>query len=146
MPIKQITPEEAHRLMQAGCPYIDVRTEGEFAAGHPESAVNIPVVYPDPAAGGMRLNDDFVQVVAAHFPKDRALIVGCQMGGRSQRAAEMLVQAGYAEVSNLQGGFGGARDAMGRVVAAGWAQSGLPVSTACHDNNSYAALKARAGR
>lgn len=144
MPIRQITPEEAYRLMQAGCPYIDVRTEGEFAAGHPENAVNIPVVYPDPGAGGMKANDDFLDVIAAHFPKDRPLIVGCQMGGRSQRAAEMLAQAGYAEISNVQGGFGGVRDATGRIVAKGWAQCGLPVSTACDEGNSYAALKARA--
>jgi len=145
MSIKQITPDEAHRLMQSGCPYVDVRTEREFAAGHPANAVNIPVVFPDPSTGGMRMNDDFVRVVGAHFPKDGPLILGCQVGGRSQRAAELLAQAGYADVSNMQGGFGGARDPMGRVVAAGWAQSGLPVSTECNESNSYEALKARAG-
>src|SRR5262245_55793216 len=102
MAIKQITPEAAHRLMEAGTPYIDVRTEQEFANGHPQGAVNVPVVFPDPATRQMKVNDDFVSVVTAHFPAGKPLIVGCQAGGRSQRAAEMLQAAGYADVSNMQ--------------------------------------------
>lgn len=144
MAITQITPEEAHRRMQDGEPYIDVRTEQEFANGHPAGAVNIPVVFPDPATRQMKVNGDFLRVVAAHFPKDTAVIVGCQAGGRSQRAAEMLQGAGYTAVSNMQGGFGGARDATGRTVVAGWAASGLPVSNECNDKNSYIGLQ-RAG-
>ena len=61
------------------------------------------------------------------FPKDKKIICGCQMGGRSQHAAEILVQAGYSDVSNMVGGFGGAMDPMGRLVAPGWLQSDLPV-------------------
>ena len=63
----------------------------------------------------------------AAYPKDKTIIVGCQMGGRSQFAAEILDQAGFNDVSNMQGGFGGAKDAMGRLVAPGWLQSNLPV-------------------
>ncbi len=144
MAIKQIAPEEAHRLMASGCPYIDVRTEQEFSAGHPAAAVNIPVALPDPVTGRMQLNPDFIAVVEAHFPKDRPLILGCQSGMRSQRAAEMLVEAGYADVSNMQAGFGGVHDSTGRTVTPGWAAAGLPVSTERTEANSYAALKARA--
>lgn len=137
MAVKHITPEEANRQIQAGSAYIDVRTEGEFEAGHPASAVNIPIAIPNRATGQMALNDDFLGVVAAHFTKDQALIIGCQAGPRSQHAAEMLVQAGYANVSNMRGGFGGAPG------VAGWAASGLPTSTTCDDSNSYGALKAK---
>ena len=144
MAIKQIAPEEAHQLMASGCPYIDVRTEGEFSAGHPAAAVNIPVALPDPASGRMQINSDFVAVVEAHFPKGRSLILGCQSGMRSQRAAEMLAQAGYDDVSNMQAGFGGVHDHTGRTVMPGWAAAGLPVSAECTAANSYAALKARA--
>jgi rhodanese-related sulfurtransferase len=125
--------------MQSGSAYIDVRTEGEFSAGHPESAVNIPVAFPNRATGQMMLNDEFVAVVSSHFTKDQALILGCQSGMRSQHAAEMLAQAGYADVSNMRGGFGGSHD------TDGWAGSGLPSSTACDDTNSYPALKAKKG-
>jgi len=55
------------------------------------------------------------------------VICGCQMGGRSQFAADMLDQAGFSDVSNMVGGFGGAKDPLGRIVAPGWLQSDLPV-------------------
>ena len=144
MAIPQITPAEANTLLAQGYRYIDVRTDGEFATGHPTPAVNIPVAIPDPATRQMALNADFLRVVEAHFPKDAKIIVGCQSGGRSQRAAEMMAQAGYTNVSNMQGGFGGARDEMGRTVIAGWSESGLPVSRDCGPANSYEGLRGAA--
>ena len=74
-----------------------MRTEREFAAGHPQGAVNIPVAFPDPARG-MVMNADFVKVVEGNFPKDRKIIVGCQAGPRSNAAAGLLQQAGYQDV------------------------------------------------
>ena len=141
MPIQQTTPADAQRLMEQGHRYIDVRTEQEFANGHPASAVNIPVAAPDPATGQMAMNPDFLAVVQAHFPKDTRIIVGCQSGMRSQRAAEVLAQAGYANVINMQGGFGGARDQMGRTVTPGWSESGLQICKDCGLQNSYAGLR-----
>ena len=145
MPIKQLTPEEAHALLAQGYRYIDVRTEGEFADGHPATAVNVPVVFPDPATRQMVVNPDFLAVVEAHFPKDAAIIVGCQAGARSQRAADLLAQAGYSCVANMQGGFGGARDQSGRTAVPGWAECGLPICRACGTDNSYAGLHGKAG-
>lgn len=144
MAIRQITPAEAHRLIGAGCCYIDVRTEPEFAAGHPITAVNIPVAFPDPATRQMTLNPDFLRVVEAHFPKGTQIIVGCQSGPRSQRAAELLVQAGYSAVVNMEGGFGGARDQTGRIVAPGWSECGLPICNGCGAEHSYAGLRDKA--
>lgn len=141
MPIRQVTPEEAQQLIDSGYRYIDVRTAGEFAAGHPRSAVNIPVALPDPATGQMAMNPDFLPVVGAHFPAATKIIVGCQSGMRSQRAAEALVQAGYTEVLNMQGGFGGARDQQGRTLVPGWGDCGLPVCTDCGPENSFAGLR-----
>jgi rhodanese-related sulfurtransferase len=42
MAIRHTTPEEVDRLIGIGYRYIDVRTEPEFAAGHPINAVSIP--------------------------------------------------------------------------------------------------------
>lgn len=145
MPIQQTTPTDAHRLMEQGHRYIDVRTEEEFAGGHPAGAVNIPVAAPDPATGQMALNPDFLSVVDAHFAKDSRLIVGCQSGMRSERATEMLAQAGYTNVTNMQGGFGGARDQTGRTVVPGWRDCGLPVCADCAPENSYTRLRAKVG-
>jgi rhodanese-related sulfurtransferase len=139
--IRQASPPEAHELLQAGYRYIDVRTEKEFAAGHPVGAVNIPVVFPDPATGQMALNPEFLDVMRAHFAPDAPLVVGCQGGVRSQRAADLLVQAGYSRIVNMQGGFGGARDQQGRTVVPGWGECGLPICRDCGPDTSYAVLR-----
>src|SRR5262249_8111582 len=78
-----------------------------FAAGHPEGALNVPVLFF--RAGGSSPNPDFVSAVQRLVPPNTPLLVGCQAGGRSQRGAELLVAAGYTHVRNLRGGFGGAR-------------------------------------
>jgi len=144
MAIKEITPQQAHEALQsnAGAVYIDVRTEREFVAGHPQDAVNIPVAFPDPARG-MVMNAEFVKVVEGHFPKDKKIIVGCQAGPRSNAAAGLLQEAGYQDVSNMLGGFGGMRDPMGNVIAPGWSSLDLPVGQDNGDGVSYESLSAK---
>ena len=142
MAIKEITPQQAHDklISDTDTVYIDVRTEREFANGHPLGAVNIPVAFPDPARG-MMANKDFVEVVEANFPREKKIIVGCQAGPRSNAAAGLLQQAGFQDVANMLGGFGGMRDQLGNVVAPGWASSGLPVSDDNGEGVSYESLK-----
>jgi len=129
MSVKQIDPIQTQAVLQEdkNAVYLDVRTPEEFANGHVPGAINIPVMLPDPASRRMTPNPKFVDVVQASYSKEMKIICGCQMGGRSQYAADQLVQAGFSDVSNMQGGFGGAKDPMGRVVAPGWLQSGFPV-------------------
>ena len=145
MSVQNVTAEEAKEILDNdnNVVYIDVRTENEFMSGHIPNAVNIPVVLPDPATRQMKPNPEFVRVVSTHFPKSKRIIVGCQMGGRSQYAAQILGQEGFEAVSNMQGGFGGARDAMGRTVALGWSQLGFPVEMEVPAGTSYAELKNR---
>ena len=129
MSVKQIDPRQTYSVLQQdkNAVYIDVRTAEEFANGHVPGALNIPVMLPDPATRRMAPNPAFLDAVQSQFPKEKTIICGCQMGGRSQHAADLLVQAGFSDVSNMQGGFGGAKDPMGRTIAAGWLQSDLPV-------------------
>jgi rhodanese-related sulfurtransferase len=129
MSVKQIDPKQTHTILQEdkNAVYIDVRTAEEFANGHVPGAVNIPVMSPDPATRRMAPNAGFLEAVKGKFSNDKKIICGCQMGGRSQFAADQLDQAGFSDVSNMQGGFGGAKDPMGRVTAPGWLQSDLPV-------------------
>jgi rhodanese-related sulfurtransferase len=84
MAVKEITPQQAHDILtkDPSVVYIDVRTEREFANGHPQGAVNIPVAFPDPARG-MVVNEDFVRVVEANFPHEKNIIVGCQDRART---------------------------------------------------------------
>jgi rhodanese-related sulfurtransferase len=144
MSVKEITPQQAHDILtkDPSVVYIDVRTEREFASGHPQGAVNIPVAFPDPARG-MVVNENFIRIVEANFPREKNIIVGCQAGPRSNAAAGLLQQAGYQDVSNMLGGFGGMRDPMGTVIAPGWASSGLPVSNDNGEGVSYQSLSAK---
>jgi rhodanese-related sulfurtransferase len=130
--------------MQEGYRYIDVRTEPEFTAGHPVGAVNVPVVFPDPATRQMQPNPDFLAVVEAHFPRHARLVIGCQSGMRSQRAAQILAEAGYSDVSNMAGGFGGARSP-GGAVTPGWRDSGLPTESGLPADGGYDALRRKLG-
>jgi len=145
MSVKEITPRQAYDTLanDPSAIYIDVRTPQEFEAGHPRGAVNIPVALPNPAMGRMVMNENFVRVMEGHFPKEKTVIVGCQAGPRSNAAAGLLEQAGYQDVSNVIGGFGGMRDSMGRMIAPGWADSGLPVSQDNGEGVSYESLSAK---
>jgi len=145
MPIKQAEPPEAHETLKANpdAIYLDVRTEPEFAQGHPAGAINVPVVFIK-GPGQMELNANFLPVVSGTLPHDKKLIVGCLSGGRSQRACELLEAAGYTDLTNVRGGFGGARDASGQVVVTGWRDTGLPVADEVGDN-AYQALRRKAG-
>jgi rhodanese-related sulfurtransferase len=145
MPINQVEPAQAHEILKSNpeAIYLDVRTEPEFAQGHPEGAINVPVVFIK-GPGQMELNGEFVDVVAKTLAPGKKLVVGCLAGGRSQRACELLEAAGYTDLTNVRGGFGGARDAAGQVVVTGWRDAGLPVSSEVGDN-SYQALRRKAG-
>jgi rhodanese-related sulfurtransferase len=144
MAIKQVEPSEAHKVLNENpeATYLDVRTEEEFAKGHPAGAINIPVVFLLP--GRPQPNPDFVAVVKKVLPPNRKLVVGCLAGGRSQRACELLEEEGYTDLTNVLGGFGGQRDASGQIVVKGWKDAALPVSQDLGDA-AYSALKAKAG-
>ena len=79
---------------------VDVREPKEYAAGHVPGAVSIPQ-----AELALRLED---------LPRDRDVLVVCEGGTRSVRAARFLKQVGFANVNNLVGG------------TSAWRQAGLP--------------------
>ncbi|KAG2649187.1 thiosulfate sulfurtransferase 16, chloroplastic-like isoform X1 [Panicum virgatum] len=98
----------AYELHQAGHRYLDVRTEAEFSAGHPQGAVNIP--YMNKTGSGMTKNTHFLEQVSRIFGKDDEIIVGCQSGKRSLMAATELCSAGFTAVTDIAGGFSSWRD------------------------------------
>lgn len=86
--LSSISSEEAHRLVKEGARLVDVRSPSEYAAGHIDGAVNIPV-------------DDLGRRMKEVGPTDRNVVVYCHSGMRSARAATMLKAAGYKAVHNL---------------------------------------------
>ncbi|MCG5053493.1 MAG: rhodanese-like domain-containing protein [Myxococcales bacterium] len=138
---KRVTPPEAAELMKQGWRYLDVRSVPEFEAGHPEGALNVPLLHMQ--NGRLIGNPDFQSVVEGLFAKDDPLVVGCKMGGRSLQAATLMEAAGFTQIVDVRGGFAGERDPYGRVTVPGWADSGLPVSTASPEGSAYAELAAK---
>ena len=69
---------------------VDVREPEEYVAGHVPGAVNIPQ-----ADLATRLEE---------LPRDQRLLVICQLGMRSLRAAQFLRQAGFTQVATVTGG------------------------------------------
>ena len=141
--VTRVSVQEASERLSEGWTYVDVRTVEEFEAGHPPGAVNVPIALSAP--GGMAPNPDFGRVMAAAFPRDARIVVGCKTGGRSMRAAGELLAAGFTGVIEMRPGWEGARDAFGKLTEPGWAPSDLPVEEGQPDGRSWHDLRARAG-
>ncbi len=141
--MKHVDVREAHQLQTSeGYAYVDVRSVAEFDCGHPAGASNIPLLHLDGRTGQMTPNQDFLKVFQANYPPDAKVLVGCQVGGRSAQAAQILESVGYENVSNVRGGFRGTWHAMtGRVQDEGWTQAGLPVETEAQAGKSYEDLR-----
>lgn len=138
----RIGPKEAAEKMKAGFTYVDVRSEPEFTEGHPEGAVNVPLMHME--AGAMKPNHDFLRVMEANFAKNAPLVLGCKGGGRSLRAARELLAAGFTNVLDQRSGWVGAHDAFGQVTEPGWSRAGLPTEAGSPEGRAYTALKAKA--
>lgn len=72
---------------------LDVRTPGEFKAGHLPGALNLDINAPD-----------FAEKIAT-LAKDKIYLVHCATGGRSVVACEKLAQLKVPRLYHLPGGF-----------------------------------------
>lgn len=120
-----IRVREAHQKMQEGWTYLDVRSAQEFADGHAKGAVNIPLMHK--GLLGLKPNPEFVTQVETRIPQQTKLVIGCAVGGRSAKACDILLQQGYTQVANIDGGFVGKNDPATGERIKGWKEEGLPV-------------------
>jgi rhodanese-related sulfurtransferase len=93
--IKVLSPGE-YRNAIAGkkVQLVDVRTAAEFNTGHIAGAVNIDFFQP------VIFDEKF-----ANFNKKEPVYIYCRSGNRSISAARKLLQMGFNEVYDLQGGY-----------------------------------------
>ncbi len=119
--------------------FLDVRTVQEFEAGHVPGAYNVPVF--EMTASGMQPNQEFLSVVQQAFTGDTSLILGCAAGIRSQRACEILSEAGFGNTVNMDGGVDGRRDAVGQMVQEGWRGCGFECSQTPESGRTYRELR-----
>ena len=100
MSLKNVNVKTAYQLQSNdGCTYVDVRSVPEYDNGHPQGAHNVPLLHRDAATGQMMPNPDFLSVMQANYSTATKILIGCQMGGRSLKAAQLLISAGYEDVT-----------------------------------------------
>ena len=90
---KRISAEEAKARIDSGDEVIilDVRTEGEFNAGHIPGAILIP-------------NETIADKMPSLLPDlDAEILIYCRSGNRSAQAARKLIQIGYTNVYDFGG-------------------------------------------
>ena len=116
--VPSISPREASAELESsdgaaaseGSPaplLVDVRERDEFAGRRAAGGVLMPIS----------------EFVARHeeLPKDRPILVICESGSRSMSATMFLLQRGWPDVRNVEGG------------TQAWAMAGLPVRTGALD-------------
>lgn len=101
--IPEITPAEAHQRQRSGAVLVDVREAFERAAGQAEGALGI-------ARADLESNP------TATLPdRDSEVVLICQGGARSMRAAQSLQAQGYTHLVSVEGG------------TTRWIAEGLPI-------------------
>lgn len=83
-----VSSSRAKTLVAEGALLVDVRTPEEFASGHLEGAINIPV-------------HELTARLASLGPKSQPVVLYCRSGARSSRAQAALRKLGYEAVYNL---------------------------------------------
>lgn len=104
--IRTIPPDQASALIEENREnpnfvIVDVRGPDEFAAGHIPGAVNIN-------------SANFEEHIGSLDP-EAVYLICCQKGGRSAGVREMMREAGFSEVYEIEGGM------------SAWTVAGLPV-------------------
>jgi len=121
-----LLPMEAYRILQASAhaQLVDVRTHAELDwVGRIPNAIEIELrAYPS-----MQPNADFLDRLASKVNKTAPVLFICRSGSRSNQAAIMASQSGFADCYNVLEGFEGDMDDSGqRGKVSGWKVAGLP--------------------
>ena len=102
---KRASPLQVTQMINRGkTTIVDVRSSEEFAAGHLRDAKHIP------------LADLSARIGELDKSKTRTVVMVCQTGARSDKAARQLQAAGFEDVHSLEGGL------------AAWKAAGLPLT------------------
>jgi len=87
----EISVADAHAMYQNGAYVLDVRTVEEWDEFHLPNTTLIPL--------------DQLSVRVNEVPRDREIVVVCRSGNRSQQGRDILLNAGFANVTSMTGGL-----------------------------------------
>ena len=93
---REVSREEARKLVEEGAQLIDVRADHEWEAGRIAGATHVPLPELPQRLG--------------EIDKDRPVVVYCRGGNRSSMATEALTDAGYDAVKLSDGIVGWSED------------------------------------
>ncbi|GHA74139.1 molybdopterin-synthase adenylyltransferase MoeB [Cognatilysobacter bugurensis] len=113
MAIERITPAQARERSARGVPLIDIRDAHEREVAHATASRHVPMTALE--------SSPISHVPDLHAP----LMLICERGGRSLRAAQRLEAFGYTSVASVDGG------------TAAWVADGLPVERAEIDRDFH---------
>jgi rhodanese-related sulfurtransferase len=88
---QEISVAQAYEKYQSGAFVLDVRTQEEWDEYHAPNTTLIPL---DQLAS--RVNE---------LPRNREIVVVCRSGNRSQEGRDILLRAGFTQVSSMAGGL-----------------------------------------
>jgi rhodanese-related sulfurtransferase len=109
---ENVSVHEAEGMIEEGNVFIlDVRTPDEFNSSHIKGATLIPV---SNVSGSNLSSERLLEARIDEVPRKKVLVY-CKSGRRSVSASTMLVDAGYSEVYNMEGGINA------------WIDAGYPV-------------------
>ena len=105
-----VAPEikKEENTLKNGIPQLSVKElKSRMDAGEDVMILDVrePFEYQIANLGGKLIPMNDVPRRLAEIERNREIVVQCKMGGRSQRVAEFLSQAGYPRVVNLAGGI-----------------------------------------
>ncbi len=83
-----VSRDDARALVESGARLVDVRSPGEYKAGHLPGAINVPV-------------ESLQRKLDALGAKDGPIVVYCASGSRSAHAKRVLAAQGFTNVRNL---------------------------------------------
>ena len=87
----EISVIDAHAMYQNGAYVLDVRTVDEWNEFHAPNTTLIPL--------------DELPVRVNEVPRDREIVVVCRSGNRSQQGRDILLNAGFTNVTSMTGGL-----------------------------------------
>ena len=142
--VSTISPAKALEMIKNPATYlVDVRSVAEYyLVGHPVQAYSIPLTFWSETRQDFEPNENFVRDIKERFRPSDALVFICRSGGRSRRAAEEALKAGFVEVYNVGEGFEGEKDENGLRTVGGWRNRGLPYTYDINRDLIYRGSKA----
>jgi rhodanese-related sulfurtransferase len=99
----EISVDEAYEMYNEGAFLLDVRTQEEWDEYHAPGTTLIPL--------------DELPDRLAEIPNDQTIVVVCRSGNRSQQGRDILLDAGYEQVTSMANGL------------KTWRAQGFPVTT-----------------